>query len=70
MISLLKPCRFCLNSTGPLLSSLMAMAVTSITGEKTMTPMIEKRMSKARLATESQSLIGLSKMSSIGTEPM
>ena len=46
------------------------MAVASMTGENTMMPMIEKTMSKARLATESQSLIGLSKMSSSGTEPI
>ena len=70
MTSLLKPWRFCRKSTGPLLSSLMAIAVASITGEKTMMPIRLKTMSKARLATESQSLIGLSKMSSIGTEPM
>jgi hypothetical protein len=30
----------------------------------------EKKMSKARLATESQSVIGRSKMSSIGTAPI
>ena len=70
MISLLKPCRFCRNITGPLLSSLMAIAVASMTGENTTMPMRLKMMSKARLATESQSLIGLSKISSIGTEPM
>ena len=70
MISLLKPWRFCLKSTGPLLSSFMAIAVATITGENTMMPIRLKTMSKARLATESQSLIGLSRISSIGTEPM
>lgn len=48
----------------------MAIAVASITGENNAILTRLKKMSKARLATESQSLMGLSKMSSIGTEPM
>ncbi len=45
------------------------MAAAIMTGEKARMPSSEKTMSKARLATESQSLIGLSKMSSSGTDP-
>ena len=57
---------------GPITISvpIMAIAVASITGENRMMPIRLKMTSKARLATESQSLMGLSKMSSIGTEPM
>ena len=47
----------------------MAIAVPIITGHNSVIASSEKTTSKIRLATESQSVIGRSKISSIGTAP-
>ncbi|MNL57456.1 hypothetical protein D3C87_1810220 [compost metagenome] len=69
MVSLLKPWRFCLKMIGPGDVALTAIAAPSITGHNSTRATTLKKMSKPRLATESQSAMGLSKISSIGTSP-
>ena len=70
MVSLLKPWRFCLKKIGPCEVTFTAIAVADHhRPEQRPARRWLKNMSKPRLATESQSRIGLSKMSSIGTWP-
>ncbi|MNY52949.1 hypothetical protein D3C86_1886700 [compost metagenome] len=69
IVSLLKPWRFCLKRTGPFEVVFTAIPAPSITGHKMAIPMRLKVMSNTRFATESQSRIGLSNTSSIGTLP-
>jgi hypothetical protein len=59
-----------LNSTGPRLSSLMAMAVSSMTGDTASNSRPPTIRSNSHFITTSQSVIGLSMMSRTGTPPM
>ena len=66
---LLKPCRFCLKNTGPLLSSLIAIAVATITGDSRISAISATTLSNTHLKTRFQSEIGRSAMSNTGTSP-
>ncbi|MNY58127.1 hypothetical protein D3C86_1944280 [compost metagenome] len=70
MTSLLKPWRFCTKRIGPFDVALIAIATPMKTGHNSAKATRLKKMSKQRLATESQSRIGLSRISSIGTAPI
>ena len=69
MRSLLKPYRFCLKKTGPLLSSLMASAVASISGDSAISASEPMILSNKYFITTSQSVIGRSNTSSTGRLP-
>ena len=69
MRSLLKPNRFWRNSTGPGLSSLTASATSPITGSASMRIAKPTTWSNSHFITRSQSVIGASNTSSVGTSP-